>query len=214
MSCPGRRLGIVSAAVAAILLSGCEHDAINVDSDVRDQIARCSGGIEVSLSGDLEASVIQDIATRGRLSASVSQRLQGVIFERLSPADRLPVYNAYLACLRGQAEIDSIVADVEGKWSKLGPLLITKQVSPPVVQKLLDLHQVELSGLRNYRLVEARQARKQIIIELAKLDSEVAEAYGERRPLVQQADGVEEPQTWSDELLQNAYGNDWLVPQD
>jgi hypothetical protein len=184
----------LSAFLAAVLgLAGCVTQP-DVSQPVVDQIARCSGGIGWSISPQLAVRVARELETRATLSGSLTRTLEGAIFSRVSDDQQQAVYVEYLGCIRGQEEIDALVAGINSKWGPLEMALRRNpRVTPQQVTDLRALHVREAEATRDYRLVEAKQVRKTIILTLAGLDYLLADAYGESPLERPSADGVREP---------------------
>jgi hypothetical protein len=157
----------LALAIVAILLPGCVQH-LDIDPGVAADIERC--GVEIQMSSTLRLRVGQE-ARAHVISAGTLNQIKSTIFASVPEADRLAVYDSYVACVSSRAALESEIADIDRRKAALVQEIRTNypNVTPREIQLLETFYDQEALQLRSGALIEARNTRTQTVYAILQI---------------------------------------------
>jgi hypothetical protein len=159
-----RRLALAAACIG---LAACGQD-IAVDPGVIGDIERC--GVDIQMSSSLRLQIRKEAAAHV-ISAGTLQQVKSSIFDHIPPADRLAVYNSYVACVSSRAALETEIADIDRRKNALVNEIRAKypNVTDGEIAIIEGLYDKEAAELKSGNLIEARNIRGQTVYALVQL---------------------------------------------
>ncbi len=81
-----------------IAIAGCVNSPEIEDGHLNDRVKACAAGFSEQAQAGLSAS-LNKAALSGSLSGEVKEETQGIIFSEVADADKVKVYEDYIACI-------------------------------------------------------------------------------------------------------------------
>lgn len=177
-----------AAVLACLALASCGPTNVDpIDKNTRNRIAVCSAGIGLDLSSELQAE-LSEFSLGGTLSAKTRQQIRGTIFNDTSISDieRSAAFDAYLACIRQQTQLDHYIETLESRRQVVLRELLVGGLPNSEVESIADLTSRHITATRTGNYVLASDLYRQITLA-------ISEAQRERPNLDQAGDLLYSP---------------------
>lgn len=166
---PGSGEGLIAAIAAALLVcgAGSAAQAQTASQATRDRIARCGGGL--SISNDVSLGIANRVAGGRTLTARQEETVQAAILTKASRDDLADIYLAYTQCISHQSAISSASTGLMSRAKLLRERLTADGIDAPTITRIGGFADREYARFSAYDFVGAREAHRQLVIELVNL---------------------------------------------